>query len=145
MILSTAELLLSRCIAYVCANTVGLPLHPLLVVLYQHRTALVHQSHLLVVANDDDGQFVVEGEPRELVAFARHDRLDADRLVLVDVEVEDVNLAVNRDCREHRAGVRRPLDITHRTAQVKHKQRLAGTTCMQILSSKDSASCLTKL
>ena len=55
----------------------------------------------------------------------RHHRLDAYRVVFVDVEVVDVDLPINGDGREHCAGVGGPGYVTNLSVQVEHEEWLA--------------------
>jgi hypothetical protein len=81
----------------------------------------VGEGGLLVIADDDEGQDVAEGEPREFVPAFADDRLAAYRPVLVHVEVEHRDFAVVGDAGEDSGAVRRPLDVADRHSKVEHE------------------------
>ena len=68
---------------------------------------------------------LIEGDVVELGFLLGHHSLHADGVVLVDVEIIDVNLAINSDCSEDCGAVGSPGNISHLSVQIKHEQRLA--------------------
>ena len=67
----------------------------------------------------------VEGDVVEPGLLPGDDGLGADGVVLVNVQVEDVHLAVDGHGREDGGRVRRPRHVAHLGVQVEHEERFA--------------------
>ena len=69
----------------------------------------------------------------QLGIFLGHHGLDADGVVFVDVEIVDVNLAVDGDSSKHSRAVVGPGHVSHMGVEVKHEQRLAGNVTILVI------------
>jgi len=82
--------------------------------------------YLLFVAHHNKSELLVEGQPGELVLPFWYYSLDADSLVLVHIQIENMNFALGGHRREYGARVGSPFYIAHSGTQIKDEQRIGA-------------------